>query len=216
MPNLNVCTGPAFGVGSLGELEPANVRLAVWPFSANPATAAAQMQAANGIRYDQTTIAPGGGLWVPEVGPNTSMTRQSGSPGTAVASGASPIEQTLTSVPFANSSALQTMAVLVSLTWAVAVTLAGTSSNVELWGGATLSAGTAAVTWDAQDSEFNNSFSWRGKASDVLAFTVPPSSTVNVVPRIGVKVVSGATVTWASWRMVVGAVYALIDPIAEA
>lgn len=218
MPNLNVCTGPAFGVGSLGELEPANVRSAVWPFSSNPATAAAQMQSANGIRYDQTTIAPGGGLWVPEVGPVASTVRQSGSPGTNIAANGNFAAAVVNNVPFQNVSAVQTMTVMAILTFTVAVQTGGTAW-VELWAGATLSAGSAAITYGPQMGDnASGNYVWHSSYSDSLVFTVAPSTTVNVVPQLQVKNASasgGPTATFISWTCNVAAFSALLDPIAE-
>jgi hypothetical protein len=215
MVNLNVCTGGAFGVGSLGELEPANVRPLAWPFSSSPATAAAQMAAANGLRYDQTTGTPGGGLWVPEVGPNASTNRQSGAPASTITSGSATSEASLSNVSFVNTSSVQTLSVMVTLTWAASVTFGATASNCELWGGASLSVGSASVTWDAQDSDNGASWTWRSNAGDSLAFTVAPASTVNVIPRLGIKNVSGGSVTWNNWRLTVTGFSALVDPSTE-
>lgn len=215
MPNLTVCTGPAFGVGSVGELEPANVRRAPWPFSSSPSTASAQMQAANGIRYDQTTLTPGGGLWVAQVSPNTSSSRQTGSPASPVAVSSTVTEATLSAVSFTNPSALQTLAVMVSLTWAANIAFGG-STWMEVWGGASLSVGAANVPWGALDSDGGGtgSFTWTGNGSDSLAFTVAPAATVVLTPRLGVRNVAGASaMTWNSWKLVASAVVALIDPV---
>jgi hypothetical protein len=217
MPDLNVCTGRAFGVGSLGELEPANARPAPWPFSSSPATAAAQMAAANGLRYDQSTITPGGGLWVPQVGPATASSRQSGAPASSIAVAGSATEATLTSVAFVNTSSVQTLAVKATLTWSASI-LFGGSTWMELWGGATLSVGAPSVAFAALDSSpaGTGSFVWTANCTDTLVFTVAPASTVNVIPRIGVKNVAGASaMTWNSWRFSLGAFSALLDPVAE-
>lgn len=217
MPNLNVCTGRAFGVGPLGELEPANVRSAIWPFSSSPATAAAQMAAANGLRYDQTIASPGGGMWVPQVGPSAASSRQSGAPSSSIAVAGTATEATLTNIAFVNTSSVQTLSVVATLAWSASIQFGG-STWMELWGGATLSAGAPSVTFAALDSSpaGTGSFIWTGNATDTLVFTVAPASTVNVVPRIGVKNVAGASaMTWNSWRFTLGAFAALLDPIAE-
>ena len=218
MPNLNVCTGPAFGTGSLGELEPANVRSAVWPFSSNPTTAAAQMQSANGLRYDQTTISPGGGLWVPQVGPVASTVRQSGSPGTNIAANGNFAAATVNNVPFQNVSAIQTMTVMAVLSFTVAVQTGG-ASWVELWAGATLSAGSANIAYGPQmgDNAPGN-YVWHSAYTDTLVFTVAPSTTINVVPQLQVKNATasgGPTATFISWTCNVAAFAALLDPDAE-
>lgn len=217
MPDLNVCTGPAFGTGSQGELEPANTRTVVWPFATLPATVAAQMAAANGLRYDRTTIAPGGGLWVAQVGPNTANTQQSGSPASAVAVGSTVTEATLTPMAITNTSSVQTLAVMLAITWQAALAFGG-STWMEVWGGATLSVGTPSIPWAAVDSNGagTGSFIWTGGRADNLAFTVAPASTVNVVPRLGVRNMAGASaMTWNSWRLSASAIYALVDPVAE-
>lgn len=214
MPNLNVCTGPAFGVGSLGELEPANVRPVAWPFSSNPTTAAAQMQTANGLRYDQITGTPGGGLWVPEVGPAATMSRQTGSPGTAMASNTT-LDAATSAVPFQNVSTVQTMTVLAVMTCMIWMQTSG-SAWVELWAGATLSPASVQIAYETQDGDYSpNAYQWHGAFTDSLAFTVPPLTTVNFVPRLTAKNVTGASVTFAGWRCVVSAFSALLDPTTE-
>lgn len=218
MPNLNVCTGRAFGVGALGELEPANVRNVAWPYSSIPATASAQMLAANGLRYDQTTLVPGGGLWVAQVGPNTSTSRQTGAPASSVAVGSTPEAGAgLTALSFVNPSSVQTMAVLTTLTWSASIAF-GLSTWMELWAGASISPGTANVPWGAADSNpaGTGSFVWTANASDSMAFTVPPASTVALTARLGVKNVAGTGVmTWNSWRFSASSVFALIDPTVQ-
>lgn len=214
MPNLNVCTGQAFGVGSLGELEPANVRSVAWPFSSSPTTAAAQMAAANGLRYDQVTVRPGGGLWVPQVGPKVADVKQTGSPGASVTSSAS-VTAATSNIPFANTSTVQSLAVLAELTFTVAVGTTG-ANWVELWAGATLSVGTSQIVYGPQVGDSAPSaFTWHDAYTDSLAFSVAPSSTVNIVPQLAVKNVGGPTATFVSWVLHVCSITALIDPTTE-
>lgn len=214
MPNLNVCTGAAFGVGSLGELEPANVRSVVWPFSSSPTTAAAQMAAANGLRYDQTTVRPGGGLWVPQVGPKATDVKQTGSPGASVATNAT-VTAATTNIPFANTSTVQSLAVLAVLTFTVAVSVTG-ATWVELWAGATLSVGSSQIVYGPQVGDNSpGAFTWHDAYTDSLAFSVAPSSTVNIIPQFAVKNAGGPTATFISWVLHACSFTALIDPTAE-
>jgi len=215
VPDLNVCTGAAFGTGSLGELEPANVRNVVWPFSAAPATAAAQMQAANGLRYDQTTIRPGGGLWVAQVCPVRTANSQAGTPGTSLAASSAVNEVTLTNVAFTNPSSVQTMAVLATATWAAV--LASGASPTELWAAMTIG-GTSYLGWAVMNSDGGSATTTVSKtynASRGFVFTVPPGSTVQMTPRLGVHNLSTtAAVTFTSWSWSVAAMAMLLDPTA--
>lgn len=217
MPNLNVCTGRAFGTGSLGELEPANVRSLTWPFSSSPTGAAAQMAAANGLRYDQSTASPGGGLWVPQVGPNAAMIRQSGAPGSVLATNSTQ-DASLTNVSFTNPSTIQTLAVMVQLTFTLWLQLGG-ANWAELWASASLSVGSAAIPYEAYDADnAPGAYQWHAAYSDSMAFTVAPSSTVNLIPRLTAKNVSGSgspALTFAGWHFVCSSFTALIDPSSE-
>ncbi len=213
MPDLNVCTGRAFGVGTLGELEPANLRSVAWPFSASPATAAAQMQAANGLRYDQSTAAPGGGMWVAQVCPKQVLNSQSGTPGTSLAASSPVNEVTLTNVAFTNPSSLQTMVVLATVTWAAV--LASGAQPTELWAAMTIG-GTSSLGWAVINSDGGSAVTSVSKtynASRGFTFTVPPGSTVQMTPRLGVHNLSTTTaVTFTSWAWSVAAVAVLLDP----
>jgi len=213
VPDLNVCTGQAFGVGSLGELEPANLRNVAWPFSVSPATAAAQMQAANGLRYDQSTITPGGGMWVAQVCPAQVQNSQSGTPGTTLAASSTVSEAVLTNVAFTNPSSVQTMVVLASATWSALVT-AGTAPT-ELWAAMTIG-GTSYVPWAAINSDSGSAvstFPMTYNASRGFTFTVAPGSTVQMTPRLGAHNLSTtAAVTWNSWAWSVAAISVLLDP----
>lgn len=213
MPDLKVCTGAAFGVGSLGELEPANLRPVVWPFSISPATASAQMQAANGLRYDQSTIAPGGGMWVAQVCPAQVQNAQNGTPGLTLAASSAVSEATLVNVAFTNPSSVQTMVVLATAAWAALIT-EGTAPT-ELWAAMTIG-GVASMPWAAISSDPGSAVSTFPKtynASRGFTFTVAPGSTVQMTPRLGAHNLSTTTaVTWNSWAWSVAAISVLLDP----
>lgn len=215
MPDLIVCTGPEFGRGSLGELRVANTRAVTWPYSSSPATAAAQMAAANALRFDGVLGTPAGGLWVPQVAPSGGTVRQSATPATVVPVGAAVVEDTLTAVPFTNPSAVQVMGVKCTMTWQSDVTVGG-STWAELWTGATLSVGSPAIPWFAQDSNAAgaSTFIWHSSVTEALYFTVPVSSALNLLPRIGVKNFTGsAALAWTGWRFIATWSSWLIDPV---
>jgi len=214
MVNLLVCTGPAFGVGPLGELEPANVRAQAWPWSSAPATAATQMQTANGLRYDESTATPGGGLWVAQVCPSQVSNSQTGTPALSLPASSVQAEATLANVAFTNPSSLQTMLVQATATWR-AVLAAGQQAT-ELWAGMTIG-GTSYFPWSIVTSDGGAVLAATPKtynASLPFVFTVPPGSTVQMTPRLGVHNLSTTTaITWTSWAWSVAATAILADPV---
>lgn len=183
MSNLDVCVGPEFTTGPLGELRTNGTRPLAWPYNCGITTE-------NALCVDPTL-----GMWVKPYNPHVIYNKFTVTTPNPLPAAPSTTWFTGTAYNFVNTSQCAQMSANFVMTTTVSALVSNASSWLEQWGGwYVTNPGPTPTTYTMYNS-WNSSIAstaWRQTATDTGFVTVSPGATLTLYYAVGLRNQSSA------------------------